>query len=403
MGLDLLEEKGVPLDRQVFTWRELAGHPYSKLDTDAFTRIRVILMNGVVLQSLRLLHNAARMNAELRGEMARVRRVAHFEQTMVNWLNPADQSPLETTLAYEQVAIEVTASLAQNEPDPYIAQTLRYGLLEDFDHLYRYAALADRLEGLDVGNIIQGYTDVAPGRPTIVEHRHPIHDLSEHYDAATANPLTKLNALTITAGEHQTHDFYMNVGPMYADPMGRALYAEIAAIEEQHVTQYESLLDPRESLLEKWLLQEATEVYNFWGCLRQESHPRIKQVWERCLGYELGQMHFVADLFRRIDGRDPAEVLPRTLPEPIRYESQRDFVRKTLETELRLCRSGTRYVDEPQEPSESREYRNQLNREGSPSETVAEGWVWVPGTELTRYAANGGGGRAGRMQGKGIQ
>jgi hypothetical protein len=370
MGLDLLEEKGVPLDRQVFTWRELAGHPYSKLDTDAFTRIRVILMNGVVLQSLRLLHNAARMNAELRGEMARVRRVAHFEQTMVNWLNPADQSPLETTLAYEQVAIEVTASLAQNEPDPYIAQTLRYGLLEDFDHLYRYAALADRLEGLDVGNIIQGYTDVAPGRPTIVEHRHPIHDLSEHYDAATANPLTKLNALTITAGEHQTHDFYMNVGPMYADPMGRALYAEIAAIEEQHVTQYESLLDPRESLLEKWLLQEATEVYNFWGCLRQESHPRIKQVWERCLGYELGQMHFVADLFRRIDGRDPAEVLPRTLPEPIRYESQRDFVRKTLETELRLCRSGTRYVDEPQEPSESREYRNQLNREGSPSETV---------------------------------
>ena len=401
MGLDLLEEKGVPLDRQVFTWRELAGHPYSKLDTDAFTRIRVILMNGVVLQSLRLLHNAARMNAELRGEMARVRRVAHFEQTMVNWLNPADQSPLETTLAYEQVAIEVTASLAQNEPDPYIAQTLRYGLLEDFDHLYRYAALADRLEGLDVGNIIQGYTDVAPGRPTIVEHRYPTNDLSEHYDAATAHPLTKLNALTITAGEHQTHDFYMNVGPMYADPVGRALYAEIAAIEEQHVTQYESLLDPRESLLEKWLLQEATEVYNFWGCLQQESHPRIKQIWERCLGYELGQMHFVADLFRRIEGRDPAEVLPRTLPEPIKYESQRDFVRKTLETELHLRRSGTQYVDEAQEPIESREYRHQLNREGSPSETIAEGWVWVPGTELTRYAENGG--RAGRLQGRGIQ
>jgi hypothetical protein len=391
MALDLFAEKGVPLDRQVFTWRELAGHPYSKLDTDAFTRIRVILMNGVVLQSLRLLHNAARMNAELRPEMARVRRVAHFEQTLVNWLNPADQSVLETTLGYEQTAIEVTAALAQNEPDSYVAQTLRYGLLEDFDHLYRYAALADRIEGLDVGNIIQGYSDVAPGRPTIDEHRHPIHDLSDHYDSKTAHPLTKLNALTITAGEHQTHDYYMNVGPTYSDPVGRALYAEIAAIEEQHVTQYESLLDPRESLLEKWLLQEATEVYNFWSCLRQESHPRIKQVWERCLGYELGQLHFVADLFKRIEGRDPAEVLPQTLPEPIDYSSQRDFVRKTLETEVNLRRAGTKYVDKAQEPRESLEYRQQLNRDGSPSSTVAEGWIWVPGTELTRYADTGNG------------
>lgn len=389
MAFDLLSEKGVPLDRQVFNWRELAGHPYSKLDTDAFTRVRVILMNGVVLQSLRLLHNAARLNKELRPQMARVRRVAHFEQTLVNWLNPADQSTLETTLAYEQVAIEVTASLAQNEPDPYIAQTLRFGLLEDFDHLYRYAALADRLEGLDVGNIIQGYTDVAPGRPTIIEHRHPVNDLSEPYDARTALPLTKLNALTITAGEHQTHDFYMNVGPTYSDPAGRALYAEIAAIEEQHVTQYESLLDPNESLLEKWLLQEATEVYNFWGCLQQETHPRIKEVWERCLGYELGQLHFVAELFKTIEGRDPAEILPATLPEPIKYESQREFVRKTLETEVELRRAGTQYVPKAQEPKDSIAYREQLNREGSPSETVAEGYVWVPGTELMHYA-NGG-------------
>jgi hypothetical protein len=386
MALDLMAEKGVPLNRQVFTWRELAGHPYSKLDTDAFTRVRVILMNGVVMQSLRLLHNAARLNKELRPQMAQVRRVAHFEQTLVNWLHPADQSTLETTLAYEQVAIEVTASLAQNEPDPYIGQTLRFGLLEDFDHLYRYAALADRLEGLDVGNIIQGYTDVAPGRPTIVEHRHPINDLSEHYDARAAAPLTKLNALTITAGEHQTHDFYMNVGPTYSDPAGRALYAEIAAIEEQHVTQYESLLDPSESLLEKWLLQEATEVYNFWGCLQQESHPRIKEVWERCLSYELGQMHFVAELFRTIENRDPAEVLPKTLPEPIKYESQREFVRKTLESEVDLRRAGTKYVPKAQEPKDSILYREQLNRDGSPSETVAEGWVWVPGTELIRYA-----------------
>jgi hypothetical protein len=47
MSLALFEDRGTPLDRQRFTWRELAGKPISKLDDDAFTRVRVILMNGL--------------------------------------------------------------------------------------------------------------------------------------------------------------------------------------------------------------------------------------------------------------------------------------------------------------------------------------------------------------------
>jgi hypothetical protein len=67
-----------------------------------------------------------------------VRRVEQHQQTLVNWLNPADQNPLETTIGFEQVAIEVTASVAEKEPDPYLAQVYRFGLLEDFDHMYRF-------------------------------------------------------------------------------------------------------------------------------------------------------------------------------------------------------------------------------------------------------------------------
>src|SRR5437764_5316572 len=233
MGLDILAEKGVPLDRQVFTWREMAGPPYSKLDDDAFTRVRVILMNGIESEALRFGHACARMNRALQGPLARVRRIEQHQQTLVNWLNPPDQSPLETTIGYEQVAIEVTASIAQHEPDPYLAQVYRFGLLEDFDHMYRYAALMDRLEGKDANQLLQSYTDVLPGRPTMVEHRAPEDDLRVHYDKKTAQPITKLNALTLVAGEYQTHDFYMAVGPMYADPVARMLYAEIASIEEQ--------------------------------------------------------------------------------------------------------------------------------------------------------------------------
>src|SRR5690606_25273358 len=109
---------------------------------DAFTRVRVILMNGIEANSVRFSHAAARMvDGEMRKHLALVRRVDHMQEIMVNWLNPADQSPLETTIGYEQVAIEVTASVAQNEPDPYLAQIYRFGMLEDFDHLYRFSAL----------------------------------------------------------------------------------------------------------------------------------------------------------------------------------------------------------------------------------------------------------------------
>ena len=58
-----------------------------------------------------------------------------------------------------------------------------------------------------------------------------------------------MNAYTLVAGEYQTHD--VTVGPMFSDPLARQLYAEIAAIEEQHMTQYESIVDPSESWLEK--------------------------------------------------------------------------------------------------------------------------------------------------------
>src|SRR5205085_10487850 len=135
------------------------------------------------------------------------------------------------------------------------------------DHMCRHAAPHDRLEGKDAGNTLQGYTDVMPGRPTVVEHRAPEDDLRSWYDRATAAPVTKLNALTLMAGEHQTHDYYMTIGPLFSDPLARQLYAEIASIEEQHVTQYESIIDPRETWLEKWLLHAAGEVYRYWRCL----------------------------------------------------------------------------------------------------------------------------------------
>lgn len=382
MTMDIFANKGVALDEQKFTWRELGGVPYCKLDDDAFTRVRVILMNGIESEQNRFLHALARMNSDLQLPAARVRRIEQHQQTLVNWLNPADQSPLDTTIGFEQVAIEVTAAVALAEPDPYLAQVYRFGLLEDFDHMHRYSALMDRLEGRDANDLLQGYTDVMPGRPTSVEHRAPVDDLRRPYDRRTADVLTKLHALTIMAGENQTHDYYMTIGPMFADPLARQLYAEIASIEEQHVTQYESIIDPRETWLEKWLMHELGEVYNYWSCHESEGNPRVKKVWERFLDYELGQLHFVMDLMKQHEGRDPAELLPQTLVEPITYQSHREFVRATLAAEVAFTAVGPE-IGPQSDSDETVAYRKQLNAAGSPSDTVAAGWTWRPGGELS--------------------
>jgi rubrerythrin len=258
-------------------------------------------------------------------------------------------------------------------------------LLEDFDHMYRYSALMDRVMGKDSNAILQCYTDVLPGRPTAIEHRVPDDDLRNPYDRRSAAPITKLNALTIMAGENQTHDYYMTIGPMFADPVERQLYAEIASIEEQHVTQYESIIDPTEPWLEKWLMHEAAEVYNYWSCVQYEPNPRIKKIWERFLDYELGHLHFVMELCQQA-GQDPARLLPAELPDPIDYRSQREFVRQTLRNEADLRAKGTQFIHKSEElpDSPSVRYREQMNRDGSPSETVSAGFLWTPGTELVR-------------------
>jgi hypothetical protein len=388
MAFSVFDSKGTPLDRQHTTWRGMVRKPISKLDDDAFTRMRVILMTGIEREAVRFSHMAARCNMALRQPLAEVRRVEQHQATLVGGLLPPDHSPLETTIAHEQLAIELTASVAKAEPDSYLCQVYRFGLLEDFDHLYRYAALLDRMEGKDANNILQSYTDILPGRPTSEHHRAPRDDLRIPYDRSMAAMLSKLHALTVTAAEAQTHDYYMTVGPTFADPVARQLYAEIAAVEEQHVTQYESLLDPTETWVEQWMLHEANECYAYYSCVETETNHHVKAIWERCLDYELGHFHLAADAFRRYERRDPAEIV-EAFAGPIPFRSQRDYVRQVLASEVDLRALGTQFVPKAHEDQASIDYRRQMNGDGSPSEAVAAGYVWTPGTELVSHGTAG--------------
>ena len=90
MAIDLFSDKGVPLDRQRLTWKQMAGRPISKLDDDAFTRVRIILMNGLELDSLRTKQVAIRTSRDARPLLATLMRAEQHQATAINWLIGAD-------------------------------------------------------------------------------------------------------------------------------------------------------------------------------------------------------------------------------------------------------------------------------------------------------------------------
>ena len=370
------EMDGVPIEDQIMSWNEMIQAPYDKNTVDAYTRTRVILMNGIENNSVLTSHCMARMidNDEINKTLALIRRADSQQQQTVDWLNPANQSVTETTIGYEQVAVDLTANLAINEPDAYFKQVLDFALLEDFDHLFRYGCLLE-LEGKDPNSITQGKTEIKPGRPTIVEHRHPIQEMRLHFNKDSASVKTKMNYHTIVSAEQQTMLFYKTHGNMFSDDLARKLYAEIAEIEEQHVSQYENVGDASESPLEKMTLIQLNEAYNYYSCVQTETDPRLKSIWERFCAEEIQHFLICNSLMQQFENRDIRDVLKTDVIEPlIVFEPNKDYVNEILNTQVNLQPLNMQFVDESELPSDwpSFAYRDTVNAGGVPSEQVVD-------------------------------
>ncbi len=377
MAFNPLDQKGIAVPDQFRNWSELNVTPYDKHTVDPYTRTRVILMNGAEVESILFSHQFARHtdHPDLKRALAEGRRADAQQQRAVNGLNPGEQTPLETTIGYEQVAVDLTSWLARHEPDPYLRQALDFALLEDFDHLYRYANLYELLHGGHADEITQHLTEITPGRPTFAEHRHPGDDVRRHFETHAVDPLSRLHVMTITAAEQQTMNFYMNHGADWIEPIARGLYAEISMVEEQHVTHYESLLDPLDSWIAQWVFHEYNEVYLYWSMLKQESDRRIKAMWELHCDMEIGQLQVACDFMRQLEGREPADLLPAALPEvPVTFEPNKDYVREVLAAQVDLQADGLDFVPVDELPPDHRyfTYQKTVNAGGNPSEQVID-------------------------------
>jgi len=323
------------IDSYVFDWQKMYPKSYDKNKVSPWTKVRVILMNGTEYESNWFLHQFARNcnDNDLRRAIAIVREQEQQQQKRISCLKPIDETILENTIAYEQLAIDLTAILAQNVQDPETKAALDFALLEDFDHLYRFANLLKMDYDIDADVMVGKFTEITPGRPTINEHRYPADNIRFFMNAKKADIYTKLVAGIITAAEQQTMNYYMNVAGFYHNDLGRKLFAEIGMVEEEHVSQYESLKDPTCTWLEQWVMHEYTECYLYYSMYEDESDKYIKNIWKEHFEMEVAHLKLATKMLKKYESKDAKKVIgATTFPTLLKFGENKKYIREVLLT-----------------------------------------------------------------------
>ena len=332
-------EQPLRTNEEFYNWKELAPKPYNKFDADPYTRVRVILANGAEYEAVKFSHAFHRHcdNNDLRRELAILRRKEQQQQKRISALKPIGEGILEHTIGYEQLAVDLTAIFAERESNKYVQQAMNFALLEDFDHLYRYADLLEMDKGVIAERLVGKYTELMPGRPTIAEHRFPADDVKRFVNYKQATSLTKLDINILTAAEQQTMNYYMNQAAFYQNNLGRQLYTEIGMIEEQHVTLYGGLMDTTCTWLEDLLMHEYTECYLYYSLMCDETDTHIKRIWEQHFNDELAHLHTAAALLQKYENKVAEQVIPQAeFPELLSFRSNVEYVRQVLGNTVNL-------------------------------------------------------------------
>ncbi len=371
-----VETKEIP--SYYLSLEEMYPKSYDKTTTGPYSKCRVILMNGTEYESVWFLHQFARHtdNEEIKQALAVVRRQEQQQQKRIACLKPINESILETTIAYEQLAVDLTACLAKHEKDENNKLALNFALLEDFDHLYRFSNLLFMDKGIDAKTLVGGFTEITPGRPTIAEHRNPLQDLRKPMNADKSSLYSKLVAGIITAAEQQTMNYYMNIAQWYKNDLGRKLYSEIAMIEEQHVTQYESLKDPNCTWLEQWVLHEYTEAYLYYSAMQTEPDNALRAIWEDHFYMECAHLKVAADLLEKYEHNNYTSVVGEgDFPEILDLGSNIDYVKEVLNNTVTNTSLNKEYLDICELPKDNiyKSYQVQVvNETTTPSHLVIE-------------------------------
>ena len=348
MSFNPFKEKAKKVESVLMSLKDLAPKSYDKNQTDAYTKTRCILMCGTEYEAVWCKHHFNRhvLDNDARREVSLLRKSEQQQQKLIASLKPIDETMLETTIAYEQLAVDLTAYLAQRAKNKEFKKALDFALLEDFDHLYRYADMLDNDFHIKAETLVGKYTEIMPARPTISHHRHPYDAVNFSIDDKKDDLMTRLDVSIITAAEQQTMNYYMNLGAFYKNQKGRELYTEIAMVEEQHVTEYGSLIDPTATYYESLLMHEYIECYLYYSMYKDETDERIRGIWERLLEQEIAHLHLAKELLFKYENKDYEQVVGNgEFPELIKFHDNIDYVRKVLKNTVTNTKDKEGYID----------------------------------------------------------
>jgi len=355
-------EKPINILGSFMNWKQLYPKSYNKHEVDPYTKTRIILMNGTEFEANWFSHQLARHTSDndLRREISVTRSIEKQQQMKISLLKPCNESPLEHTIGYEQLAVDLTAELAKRESDCYVKKALDFALLEDFDHLYRYANLLEMEQGVKAERLVGRYTEIMPARPTIAHHRFSKDNVKRNIDSKNADKQTVLNTMIITAAEQQTMNYYMNIANLATNDLSRKLYMEIGLVEEEHVTQYESLMDSNATWLEMLLWHEYTECYLYWSCYVTETDAYVKSLWEEFLYMEIAHLHKACELLEKYEHKHYQEVIPDgEFPAPLSLHENIEYVRGILDTTVQFTGNLEDYININELPSDANFFQYQ--------------------------------------------
>ena len=371
MNFNPFKEKPKKPESVIMSWNDIFVKPYNKNEVSPYTKTRIILMNGTEFEATWCKHHFNRHypDNDARRAVALIRRSEQQQQKLISLLKPIDESLLETTIGYEQLAVDLTAFLAQRSVDKTVKMALDFALLEDFDHLYRYANMLESDMGIHAERLVGGYTELMPARPTIAHHRHPYDTVRPQINNKTADIITKLDVGIITAAEQHSMNYYMNIAQFYNQQKGRELYAEIGMVEEDHVTHYGSLMDTKATIFENLLMHEYTECYLYYSMYHDESDEYVKKIWEMLLDQEISHLHAAVELLNKYENKSWEEVIPGgTFPDLVSLHENKEYVRKVLSKTVTLTGERENYTEVDTLPEDSTFFKYQKKVNSKPED-----------------------------------
>src|SRR5690606_36586423 len=103
--------------------------------------------------------------------------------------------------------------------------------------------------------------------------------------------------------------------------------------------------DPSASWLENLVLHQWHECWMYWSLMLDETDQRVRQIYELHCNMEIEHLRVACDLMRTIEKRDPEAFLPaRAFAEPLKFETNKDYMRHVLATQTNLTAKDSDFV-----------------------------------------------------------